>query len=241
MSVLRLPASVMVLLLAVCLQGCATPSGAAANPADPWEGVNRKVYVFNERLDEALLQPVARTYVDVVPWFVRSGVHHFLGNLGDVWTLVNAGLQLKGQVAVETFMRVAINSTLGIYGVLDIASEAGIDKRKEDFGQTLGHWGVQPGPYLMLPLLGPSTLRDALALPVDMKAGPSAFFENGGTRNAVTVTRVVDLRAGLLRTGDALKAASLDPYSFVRDAWLQKRESEVYDGNPPREFDYSEP
>ncbi len=221
------------------LQGCA--SVAASDPRDPWEGMNRQIYRFNEQVDAAITKPLAQAYVDVLPSFVRTGVHNFMGNLADVWTFVNAGLQLKGQASVETFMRVAINSTLGLYGVLDIASEAGLEKRKEDFGQTLGHWGVKPGPYLVLPLLGPSTLRDTAALPADWQASPSQYVEGSNTRTGLTVLRLTDTRAGLLRAGDALTQAALDPYSFVRDAWLQKREHDVYDGNPPADFDYTDP
>ena len=229
------------LLALLLVQGCASRPQVQADPRDPWEGMNRQIYAFNEKVDDAVLQPVARTYVKVLPSFVRTGVRNFMGNLGDVWTTVNAGLQLKGQAAAESFMRVAVNSTLGLYGVLDVATEAGLEKRREDFGQTLGHWGVGSGPYVMLPLFGPSTLRDTVALPLDMQAGPSAFFSGSDARNVVGVTRVIDLRAGLLQTSDALKGASLDSYSFVRDAWLQKRQSDVYDGQPPRDFDYSEP
>jgi len=223
------------------LQGCATTTGAAADPRDPWEGMNRKVYAFNDALDVAVARPVAQAYVKVVPSFVRTGVRNFVGNLVDVWSVVNAGLQLKGQAAAEGFMRVAVNSTLGLYGVLDIATEAGMARPREDFGQTLGHWGMGPGPYVVLPLFGPSTLRDSLALPLDMQASPARFFSGSNEKTTVTVLRITDLRAGLLTAGDALKAASLDPYSFLRDAWLQKRENEVYDGNPPQRFDYSDP
>ncbi len=233
----------LLLLGAACLQGCASvaPSSAQTDPRDPWEGMNRKVYVFNEKLDDAVLKPVAQAYVDVLPSFVLTGVRNFMGNLGDVWTFVNASLQLKGQVAAETFMRVAVNSTLGLYGVLDIASDAGIEKRREDLGQTLGHWGVKPGPYIVLPLFGPSTLRDTAALPVDWRASPGRYFQDNGTSTGVSLLNVISIRAQLLRAGDAVQEASLDPYSFVRDGWLQKREYEVYDGNPPTDFDYSDP
>lgn len=231
----------VVLLGAILLQGCATSSGVAADPRDPWEGMNRKVYAFNEKLDEAVLKPVAQAWVDVVPSFVRTGVRNFMGNLGDVWTTVNAVLQLKGQVAVESAARVVVNSTLGLYGVLDLATPGGIEKRKEDMGQTLGHWGVKPGPYLVLPVLGPATLRDAVALPVDWQASPGQYFQDASTRTGVALLNVTETRAGLLKATDAVKQASLDPYSFVRDGWLQKREYDVYDGNPPADFDYSDP
>lgn len=241
MTPLRLVCGAAVLLLLAGLQGCAATTAAATDPRDPWEGMNRKVYAFNEKLDEAVLRPVAQAYVDVLPAFVRTGVRNFMGNLGDVWTFVNATLQLKGQVAAETFMRVAVNSTFGLYGVLDIASEAGIEKRKEDLGQTLGHWGVKPGPYLMLPVLGPSTLRDTVALPGDLQGSPSQYFNESGARVGVTVLNATHTRAQLLKAGDAVKQASLDSYSFVRDGWLQKRQYDVYDGNPPSDFDYRDP
>lgn len=223
------------------LQGCATTSGAAADPRDPWEGMNRQVFAFNESLDKVVFRPLAQVWADLVPSFARTGVRNFMGNLGDVWTAANAGLQLKGQAAAESLMRVAVNSTLGLYGVLDIATEAGIEKRREDLGQTLGHWGIKPGPYVVLPVLGPSTLRDSLAMPWDWRAGPGQYFSQVDTRAAVTLVNITEIRAGLLKTVDALQQASLDPYSFVRDAWLQKRENDVYDGNPPDRFDYSEP
>lgn len=229
----------MALGAVLLLQGCA--SVAAKDPRDPWEGMNRQIYGFNDKLDTVLFKPMAQVYVNVLPSFVRTGVHNFLGNLGDVWTTVNAALQFKGQAAVESFMRVALNSTFGLYGVLDIATEAGIEKRKEDLGQTLGYWGVKPGPYVVLPVLGPATLRDTVALPVDLQASPSEYFNGSNTRLGVTALRLTDARAGLLQAGDSLKEAALDPYSFVRDAWLQKREYEVYDGNPPADFDYTDP
>lgn len=230
------------LLCGLALQGCASrPAVVAADPRDPWEGMNRQVYAFNEKVDDAVVRPVAQAWVDVMPSFVRTGVRNFTGNLGDVWTTINAALQLKGQAATESLMRVAINSTLGLYGLLDIASETGLEKRKEDFGQTLGYWGVQPGPYLVLPLLGPATLRDTAALPLDLQAGPSQYFSEPAHRTTVTVLHVTETRAGLLRATDAVRQASLDPYSFVRDAWLQKRQNDVYDGNPPSDFDYSDP
>ena len=135
---------------------------------------------------------------------------------------------------------VVLVEIVGLGGILDVASEMGIEKRREDFGQTLGYWGVQSGPYVVLPLFGPSTLRDALAFPVDMQGNVTNNLTDQGTRNALLVTRLVDMRAGLLRTVDAIKASSLDPYSFVRDGYLQKRRNDIYDGNPPQSFDYSE-
>jgi len=149
-------------------------------------------------------------------------------------------MQLKGQHAAESFMRVAVNTVFGLGGVLDIATEMRLERHKEDFGQTLGYWGVKPGPYVVLPILGPSTLRDGLTFPVDYQGDATRRFSDQATRNSLTAVRVVDTRANLLKTVDTVKEASLDPYSFVRDAYLQKRENDVYDGNPPSDFDYSD-
>ena len=240
MNIRRL-AIVPLFLALAWLSGCASTRTVASDPRDPLEATNRQIYAFNDRLDAAVVRPVAQVWADLMPQPVRTGVRNVLGNLGDVWTAVNAALQLKGQVALESAMRVAVNSTFGIYGLLDIASEAGIEKRREDMGQTLGRWGVQPGPYLVLPIFGPSTLRDAAAMPVDWQASPGQYFPPGNPRAAVALVNVTETRAGLLKATDAIRQASLDPYSFVRDAWLQKRENDVYDGNPPPHFDYADP
>ena len=213
----------------------------AADARDPWEPMNRRIHAFNDVVDTAVVRPVAQVYVNVLPSFARTGVHNFLGNLSDVWSMANCALQLKGQATAETFMRVSVNTVFGLVGVLDIATEMGIEKRKEDFGQTLGYWGVPSGPYLVLPLLGPSTLRDGMALPLEFKGDPGQNVTDTATRSTLTVLRVTDLRASLLKTVDAVKAASLDSYSFVRDAYLQKRENDIYDGNPPSDFDYNDP
>lgn len=222
----------------LALQGCATVKSADAR--DPWEPMNRSIYQFNDAVDTIALKPAAELYVKVLPGMVRTGVSNFLGNLGDVWSMANSAMQFKGQDTVETFMRININTFMGLGGILDVATEFGIEKRREDFGQTLGYWGVQSGPYVVLPLFGPSTLRDALAFPVDMQGNVTNNLSDQGTRNTLLVTRLVDMRAGLLRTVDAIKASSLDPYSFVRDGYLQKRRNDIYDGNPPSSFDYTE-
>ena len=229
-------------LLALCvvlaLQACASVPNADAR--DPWESMNRRIYAFNDVLDNVAIKPAAKVYADVLPSPVRKGIHNFLGNLGDVWSMVNSALQLKGQATVETLMRIQVNTFIGLGGVLDVATEMRLDKRKEDFGQTLGYWGVKPGPYVVLPVFGPSTLRDTLAIPLDIKGDLVQQFNEASTRSALSVTRVMDVRSGLLQTLDVIKAAALDPYTFVRDGYLQKRESDVYDGNPPSIFDYSE-
>lgn len=242
LSALRAVAMTLGMLLPL-LQGCASQPLAEgrADPRDPWESMNRRVYAFNDAVDTVAIKPVAQAYVAVVPSFARTGVHNFLGNLSDVWSMANSALQFKGQATAETFMRVSVNTVFGLFGVLDVATEMRLEKRKEDFGQTLGFWGVPPGPYVVLPILGPSTVRDGAALPLDFKGDPGQNAGEAATRNTLTVLRVTDLRASLLKTVDAVKEASLDPYSFVRDAYLQKRQNDVYDGDPPSDFDYADP
>lgn len=228
----------LVLSVLLLLQACASVPNADAR--DPWESMNRSIYSFNDALDKAAIKPAAQAYTAVLPSPVRTVVHNFLGNLGDVWTLANTALQWKGQAAAETFMRISVNTFFGLGGALDVASEMGLEKRKEDFGQTLGYWGVKPGPYVVLPILGPSTLRDALAKPLDLQGDATQQFHDKATRQALTVTGVVDVRSTLLKSLDVIQSAALDPYTFVRDAYLQKRENDVHDGNPPSRFDYSE-
>lgn len=229
---------ILVVSSALFLQACA--SVKSADVRDPWESMNRSVYNFNEVLDNAAIKPAAKVYTAVLPTPVRTGIHNFLGNLGDVWTLANTVMQLKGQASAETLMRISVNTVFGLGGVLDVASEMRLEKRNEDFGQTLGYWGVKSGPYLVLPLFGPSTLRDTLATPIDMQGNAVQQFNDTATRNALTGLRVIDVRSGFLESLDVIKAAALDPYSFVRDAYLQKRENDIHDGNPPASFDYSE-
>ena len=229
----------LIAVVALVLQGCASVKTADAR--DPWESMNRRIYQFNDAVDTVAIKPAAEIYTQVLPSFVRTGIHNFLGNLSDVWSMANSAMQLKGQATAETFMRINVNTFLGLGGLLDVASEMRLEKRKEDFGQTLGYWGVKPGPYLVLPLLGPSTLRDTLATPMDFKGDPSQVLTDEATRNSLSVTRVLDVRSGLLQTVDVIKAASLDPYTFVRDGYLQKRKNDIYDGNPPSDFDYGDP
>lgn len=214
---------------AAVLTGCAGP-----NPRDPYEGFNRSMFKFNDTVDQAALKPAATAYKNVLPSFVQTGVSNFFGNLSDVWTAANGFLQGKGEQGMSDVMRVALNSTFGLLGVLDIASEAGLKKHNEDFGQTLGYWGVQSGPYLMLPLLGPSTVRDTVALPLDIKADPWGYKDPVNVRNVGSVTRVIDKRASLLDATSLMEEAALDRYEFVRDSFMQARESKVNDGEAPR-------
>ncbi|MET0311141.1 MAG: VacJ family lipoprotein [Burkholderiaceae bacterium] len=214
------------LLLAV-LSGCAT--GPNANPRDPLEPLNRNVDAFNQAVDNAVLKPVATAYKNVTPAPVRTGVSNFFGNLGDLWSAVNSVLQLKPQGAAENIMRFSFNTVFGFAGVLDIASEIGIERHKEDFGQTLGRWGVPAGPYLVIPFLGPSTVRDASALTVDVNGDLVRHIDNTRVRNQLWTLRLVETRANLLRASSVLDEAALDKYSFTRDAYLQYRRADVYD------------
>jgi phospholipid-binding lipoprotein MlaA len=228
MSAARAASSVAALAL---VAGCAT--GPNANPADPLEPLNRQVARFNDTVDEAVLVPVATAYVHVLPSPVRTGVNNFFGNLSDVWSFVNSVLQLKLQDSAQTFARVNVNTIFGLGGLLDIATEAGLDRHSEDFGLTLGRWGVPSGPYLVLPLLGPSTVRDAAALPLDFRGDALSYVNNIPVRNSLIALRLVDLRSNLLRASQLLENAALDRYTFTRDAFLQRRRSVVHDGNLP--------
>jgi phospholipid-binding lipoprotein MlaA len=223
----------LVLCLGLFLAGCA--SGPNANPADPLEPLNRSVYKFNDAVDRTVFKPVATTYRDVTPSLVQRGVSNFFNNLADAWSVVNNVLQLKGEAAGDSFFRFGVNTFVGLGGILDVATEMRIERHTEDFGQTLGHWGVGPGPYIVLPLLGPSNLRDTAALPVDVKGDAVTHVEDVATRNTLWALRATDQRADLLKAEAVLDQAALDKYSFIRDAYLQRRRNAVYDGDPPEE------
>ena len=209
------------LLGAALLSGCAT--GPNANPADPLEPYNRSMTTFNENVDKAVLKPVATAYRDVTPQPLRTGVTNFFPNLGDAWSFVNNMLQFKGREAFDSLVRLSVNTVFGLGGVLDVASEAGIDRHKQDFGLTLGRWGVGTGPYLVLPILGPSTVRDAVALPVDFYGNPVSYVDPVSARNSLYGLRIINTRANLLGTTSVIETAALDRYSFTRDAYLQLR------------------
>lgn len=218
-------------LVTASMCGCAT--GPKADPRDPLEPLNRGIFAFNEAADRALFKPVATIYRDAIPRLVRTGVSNFFGNLEDLWSFVNSVLQAKPQAAANNFMRFGVNTVMGLGGVLDIASDMRIERQREDFGQTLGRWGAEPGPYLVLPLLGPSTLRDTIALPVDLNGDSVANLDHVPTRNELKVLDLLDTRTNLLSVSSALDEVALDKYSFTRDAFLQRRANSVYDGNPP--------
>jgi phospholipid-binding lipoprotein MlaA len=227
------------LAIAVLSAGCA--SGPNANPKDPLEPMNRSISRFNDSLDENVLKPVATSYQDVTPDLVQKGVRNVFNNLSDIWSTVNNGLQLKGRDTAESLMRSVVNTVFGIYGIFDVATEIGLQRHPEDFGQTLGVWGVPNGPYVVLPLFGPSTLRDTAGMQVDTSADFVRNLDHIPTRNSAMTLRVVDKRANLLNASNLLSEAAIDKYSFTRDAYLQYRRNQVFDGNPPDEEDLPDP
>ncbi len=225
----------MALAASLLLVGCA--SAPTANPKDPWEPMNRSVASFNDKIDDNVLKPVATGYSNVVPDLIQTGVRNVFSNFADMWSTVNNLLQLKPTNTVESLGRVIVNTVFGIYGIFDVASYIKLERHPEDFGQTLGYWGVPNGPYLVLPLFGPSTLRDGASLPVDFAVSPTKLIGDIPTRNEVFALRLVSKRSELLKSGNMLEQASIDKYSFTRDAYLQYRRSQIYDGNPPDEDD----
>lgn len=220
---LRCVAAVMV----VGLTACAT--GPDAHPQDPLEPTNRQIMKFNDALDKAAIKPVAEVYRDYTPQLVQTGVGNFFGNFRDLWSAVNAGLQLRPQEATENFLRVTFNTLLGLGGLLDVATEMGIPRTTLDFGQTLGRWGVPAGPYVVLPLFGPSTGRDTLGRGVQFANDGLLDGDLVGLRNDLFVLEVVYQRAALLNAGTLLDEAAIDKYSFVRDFYLQRRQNQIDD------------
>lgn len=215
------------------LGGCAT----TGDPRDPLESVNRGIYHFNDGVDTMLVKPLAEIYRGVIPQLVRTGVNNVYSNLNDVIVALNNLLQGKFDAAVSDIARLMINTTVGLLGIFDVATEAGLEKHDEDFGQTLGYWGVGDGAYLVLPFLGPRTVRDTAGLIVDIKTDPVTYVDPTRDRNAALGLRLVAQRERLLGASKVLEVAALDEYAFVRDAYLQRRRNLIYDGNPPREKD----
>lgn len=213
-----------VLALAL-LQGCA--SGPNANPADPLEPFNRTMFSFNDGVDRAVLKPVATAYKEVTPALVRTGVGNFFGNISDVLSLFNNLLQFQPEEAMDSFFRVTTNTLWGLGGIFDVASDMGIPKHSQDFGLTLGHWGFSSGPYVVLPLLGPSSVRDSVGLLVDAETSALNAVDNVPARNSLAGLRVVHIRANLLGAVDLVDEVALDKYSFTRDIYLKRRESRV--------------
>lgn len=225
-----------VLAFATAAAGCTSIQAARGGPGqrlDPWENWNRKVFNFNDNVDRAVLKPVATAYTNVVPQPVRRGVGNFFGNFADAWSAINNILQGKFTAASQDATRVGANTLFGLFGILDVAAEMGIERHHEDFGQTLGRYGVGAGAYIVLPILGPSTVRDTAALPLDRLASPPAFFQGTATQLGLTTLQIVNTRSGLLGATRVIDDIALDRYTFVRDAYLQRRRSLVFDGDVP--------
>ena len=231
MKTARTSLALAALLSAALLQGCSTTGAKTPGQRlDPWENWNRKVFGFNEKLDEKVLKPVATAYVDVIPRAVREGVNNFFGNAADAWSAVNNLLQGKVEAGLADIIRVGTNTIFGLGGVLDVATEFGVDHQYEDFGQTLGHWGVGPGAYIVWPVLGPSSVRESLAMPLDRAVSPALVINDGAVRWEITGLQIISTRASLLGASRVVDDIALDKYTFVRDAYLQRRRSLVYDG-----------
>lgn len=220
-------------------QGCAT--GPNANPADPLEPFNRTVFNLNDGLDRAILKPVATAYKEITPSPVRTGVSNFFNNIADVWSVINNALQLKPKETLETGMRVAFNTIFGFAGVLDIGTEMRLARNSQDFGQTLGYWGVKSGPYVVLPFFGPSTVRDTVGKAVDASVDLVNNVKKVPTRNSLTSLRVVDKRAQFLGATDLLDEVALDKYTFTRDLYLKRRANSVGQDLPEKEERYDLP
>jgi len=217
-------------IVAVFLLGGCASNG---NPRDPLEPLNRGIYKFNDAVDNLLIKPAAEAYRDLIPQFVRTGISNFFSNINDVIVALNNLLQGKIPAAINDVGRILVNTTLGVFGFMDPATELGVEKNNEDFGQTLGFWGLGDGPYLVLPFLGPSSFRDTAGWAGDVYSWPVSYLDPNRHRNVLIAVRFVDVRAGLLEASKILETAALDPYEFVRDAYLQRRRNLVHDGNPP--------
>lgn len=226
-------------VVVLALQACATVG--SPNPRDPMESWNRGVFGFNDTLDAAVIKPVARTYRDLAPHWVRSGVGNFFNNLEDWWSGVNNALQLRPRDTVDSFGRVVINTTIGLGGLIDVASDMGLERHPANFGLTLGRWGVGSGPFVVIPFLGSSTLRDTLAMAVDVNGNLVNRMDDVKRRDLMTIVNLIDTRANYLKAGEVVEEAALDKYSFTRDAFLQRRRNQVYDGNPPEEEEAPDP
>ncbi|HWI37056.1 MAG TPA: VacJ family lipoprotein [Burkholderiales bacterium] len=225
----------ILVLMALAAGGCASLGGD--DPRDPFEGFNRGVYRVNDKVDQYVARPVATGYRKVVPSEIRDRVRNFFGNIGDIFIGVNNFLQGKFADGFNDWVRVGFNTTFGILGIHDVASDMGYEKHDEDFGQTFGRWGFGPGPYLVLPLLGSSDVRDGIGAGVGIYTDPLDEVRGYHTQYALWGLRLVQTRADLLDASRILEEAALDKYVFQRDAYLQRRRSLVYDGHPPRQKD----
>ncbi len=228
----RFVRTVLAVLALALASGCATTNG---DSRDPFEGFNRAMFGFNEGFDEVLAKPVASAYKEVIPDPVRTWVRNFFANIGDLFIGFNNLIQGKPGDAVNDWARLAFNSSFGLLGINDVATEFGLEKHDEDFGQTFGRWGVDAGPYIVWPILGSSSLRDSGGRVLDAYVDPVRRGTKGGQRNNLQLLRAVSARADLLDASRILEEAALDKYVFQRDAYMQRRRNQVYDGNPPRD------
>lgn len=228
---------VVLLVTTTALVGCASiPAGVEPSPHDPWESFNRSVFEFNEGLDAYLLKPVVAGYRFILPEFVRQGIYNFFSNYSDIYTALFNLLQGRLDYAFNDLMRVAVNTTMGLGGLLDLATPGGLEKHKEDWGQTLGVWGVPAGPYVVLPFFGPSNVRDAFGTVADLESDYLfRFLPDVALRNSVTGLRVVNARNTYYEAGDLLDGAAIDKYSFMRDAYIQRREYQINEGREGEE------
>ncbi len=222
-------------LLALACMGGAL---AEENPHDPYEGFNRSMFAVHEVIDQYAVKPVAQVYDNVAPLPVKAGVGNFFGNVGDLWVGVNSALQGKFGDAGVDLGRLLVNSTVGIFGLFDVASELGLERHDEDFGQTMAVWGVDGGGYLFWPVIGSRTVRDTFGWGVDLMADPVGYVDSVPVRNSVRGLRIVDIRASLLPADKVVEEAALDKYAYIRDAYLQRRRNQIFDGRPPRQDDY---
>ena len=229
-SVKRCVVVLAALAAAMNMVGCAS---TANNPRDPFEGFNRVMFSVNEGID-VVVEPVAKGYDKVMPSPVKTGIGNFFGNIADLWIAVNNFLQGKPAEGASDIGRVLVNSTVGIVGLIDVASDLGMEKHAEDFGQTLGKWGVGEGPYLFWPIIGPRNVRDTFGFAVDASADPVVHLHDVSARNTLIGIRFIDLRASLLPADKVIEEAAFDKYNYIRDAYFQNRRNAVHDGNPPR-------
>ncbi|MBU3612635.1 VacJ family lipoprotein [Polynucleobacter sp. MG-27-Goln-C1] len=227
----------MLLGLVASMVGCASiPAGVEPSPHDPWEPFNRSVFEFNEGLDAYLLKPVVAGYRFVLPEFVREGIYNFFSNYSDIYTALQNLLQGKPGDAFSDLMRVVVNTTFGLGGLIDMATPGGLPKHKEDWGQTFGVWGIPSGPYVVLPFFGPSSVRDTFGTVADLESDYLfSYVKDIGLRNSITGLRVVNARNTYYEAGDLLDGAAIDKYSFMRDAYIQRREYQINEGREDEE------
>jgi phospholipid-binding lipoprotein MlaA len=234
-SLIRNLKTIFLVIISFAVVGCASiPEGEVRSPKDPWEAMNRTTFEFNEKLDKFAIRPATEGYVFIMPTPVRDGISNMISNVLDVPTAVNDLLQGKPKDSLDDLSRVFVNSTLGVAGIFDVASAGGMEKRREDFGQTFATWGFESGPYIVLPLFGASSVRDAVGLGVDILTDPLfQGIKQKTLSNAITAIRFMDVRAKFLEAGDLLDGIVIDKYTFTRDTYFQRRRSLVDEGEVP--------